>query len=74
VPGLATARLEQCWAGLRPHRPGGLPILGRAPHAENVVIAVGHFRAGLQLSPVTAVLVRQLVCGQSPLLPVEWFS
>lgn len=74
VPGLAAARFEQCWSGLRPHRAGGLPVIGRAPLAENVIVAAGHFRAGLQLSPVTAVLVRQLVCGQPPLLPVEWFS
>ncbi|MDZ4686270.1 MAG: FAD-dependent oxidoreductase, partial [Planctomycetaceae bacterium] len=74
VPGLAGARLEQCWSGLRPYRAGGLPIISRAPLAENVIVAAGHFRAGLQLSPVTAVLVRQFVCGQPTLLPVEWFS
>jgi glycine oxidase len=74
VPGLGAARLERCWSGLRPHRAGGLPIIGQAPLANNVIVAAGHFRAGLQLSPVTAVLVRQLVCGQPPLLPVEWFS
>jgi glycine oxidase len=74
VPALAAARFEHCWSGLRPHRAGGLPVIGPAPRAKNVIIAAGHFRAGLQLSPVTAVLVRQLVCGQSPLLPVEWFS
>uniref|UniRef100_A0A7C2K0J7 Glycine oxidase ThiO n=1 Tax=Schlesneria paludicola TaxID=360056 RepID=A0A7C2K0J7_9PLAN len=74
VPALATAQFEQCWSGLRPHRAGGLPVIGCAPLARNVIVAAGHFRAGLQLSPITAVLVRQLVCGQPTLLPVEWFS
>ncbi|HUQ72465.1 MAG TPA: glycine oxidase ThiO [Planctomycetaceae bacterium] len=74
VPSLRRAEFERCWSGLRPYREGGLPLIGRSPRARNVVIATGHFRAGLQLSPVTAVLVRQLVCGQPTLLPVEWFA
>lgn len=64
VPSLADARFERAWAGLRPHRPGGLPFIGRSPQFENVVLAAGHYRAGLQLSPITAVLIRELILGQ----------
>jgi glycine oxidase len=63
VPALGDARFERCWAGLRPYVPGGLPRIGRVPGTSNLTIAAGHFRAGLQLSPMTAVLVRQLITG-----------
>ena len=64
IPELANARFERCWAGLRPYAPGGLPVIGRVPGMSNLSLAAGHFRAGLQLSPMTAVLIRQLILGQ----------
>lgn len=64
VPALGEAQFERCWAGLRPYAPGGLPRIGRVPGTTNLSLAAGHFRAGLQLSPMTAVLVRQLILGQ----------
>lgn len=64
VPCLADARVERTWAGLRPHRPGGLPYIGRGGNYDNLFIAAGHFRAGLQLSPITAQLMRELLLGQ----------
>ncbi len=70
VPSLANAKLERTWAGLRPHRPGGLPFLGRSGSYENLFVAAGHFRAGLQLSPITAKLMREMVLGQPPSLSV----
>src|SRR5262249_55051059 len=51
VPGLAEVPLERCWAGLRPGSPDELPYLGPVPGLDNLVVAAGHFRAGLQLSP-----------------------
>ncbi|MBS0206810.1 MAG: glycine oxidase ThiO [Planctomycetes bacterium] len=65
VPALGDARVERCWAGLRPYAPGGLPRIGRVPGTANLILAAGHFRAGLQLSPMTAVLIRELILGQS---------
>lgn len=64
VPALGDARVERCWAGLRPYAPGGLPRIGRVPGTANLILAAGHFRAGLQLSPMTAVLVREQILGQ----------
>jgi glycine oxidase len=64
VPSLADAKLERTWAGLRPYRPGGVPFIGRSSHFENVLVAAGHFRAGLQLSPITAKLIREMVLHQ----------
>lgn len=74
VPSLAEAKFERAWAGLRPASPDGLPSLGRVPGVENLFIAAGHFRAGLQLSPITAVLMRQLILGQPMQMPVDPFA
>ena len=73
VPALRTAQLERCWAGLRPCTPDGLPYLGRAPGLENVYVAAGHFRWGLQLSAATAVVMGQMVRGQQPQVDLHTF-
>jgi glycine oxidase len=65
VPSLSDASFERSWAGLRPYVPGGLPVIGRVPDCSNLSVAAGHFRAGLQLSPITAVLIRELILGES---------
>jgi glycine oxidase len=74
VPGLAGAQFERCWSGLRPGAADGLPFLGPVPGHDNLLIASGHYRAGLQLSPATAVLMRQLVLGETPLVSVDPFA
>lgn len=71
VPSLRSARFVQGWSGLRPYRPGELPYLGRIDGLKNVCVAAGHFRSGLQLSPITAVLIRQILLGEEVLLPAE---
>ncbi|HYG61448.1 MAG TPA: glycine oxidase ThiO [Thermoanaerobaculia bacterium] len=60
LPGLAGARLETLWAGLRPGTPDGLPILGPLPEWP-VVVATGHYRNGILLAPWTAEQVALLI-------------
>jgi glycine oxidase len=69
VPVLGHAEVEKCWAGLRPGSPDGLPFIGPVPGAENVLVAAGHFRAGVQLSIGTAELVTDLLTGRTPCVP-----
>lgn len=73
IPALAAADVERCWAGLRPGSPDGLPFLGRVPGHANVLVAAGHFRAGIQLSPGTGWLLKELILGQPSSLPLEPF-
>ena len=73
VPALRSAEVEKTWAGLRPGSPDGLPFIGRVPGHDNVVAAVGHFRAGVQLSVGTAEIVRDLVLGRPPAIPIDAF-
>lgn len=73
APGLAHAEVERCWAGLRPGTPDGLPYLGQLPGWDNAYVAAGHYRSGLQLSPGTAVVMSQLVRGETPVIPLDEF-
>jgi glycine oxidase len=73
VPGLADASLEKCWAGLRPGSADGLPYLGGVPGFDNLFVAAGHFRSGIQLSPITGLVMKELLMGQTPTVPLEAF-
>ncbi len=65
VPSLADATFLRGWAGLRPGTPDGLPGIGAVPGWAGLLVAVGHHRNGVLLSPVTGQLVAQLVLGKS---------
>src|SRR5260370_15464909 len=52
APGLANARIEETWAGLRPDSPDHLPILG-PPDNHGLLMATGPFHSGIRLTPVT---------------------
>jgi len=73
VPALADAPLERSWAGLRPGSPDGLPFLGSVPGVENLSVAAGHFRAGIQLSLGTGIVMKELILGQPTTIPLESF-
>jgi glycine oxidase len=73
-PGLADAALERCWGGSRPGSIDTRPYIGHAPGYDNVIVAAGHKRAGLQLSPATAELVADLVLGRPPRLDLAPFA
>lgn len=74
IPSLKSASLDRCWSGLRPASLNGLPYLGPVPNADNLFVAAGHFRAGLMLSPITAVLISQLLLGEPPAIDLKLCS
>jgi glycine oxidase len=69
APGLANARIEETWAGLRPDSPDHLPILGPTD-VDGLLTATGHFRSGILLTPVTARLIREWITEQR--VSVDW--
>ena len=69
APGLANARIEESWAGLRPDSPDHLPILGPT-EIEGLVMATGHFRSGILLTPITARLVSEWITEER--VSVDW--
>lgn len=73
APELATARIEETWAGLRPDSPDHLPILGPT-ELDGLVMATGHFRSGILLAPITARLIGEWVTEQSVSMDWDRFS
>lgn len=73
LPALRNATIEKTWAGLRPGSPNGIPYIGRLPQYDNVFFAGGHYRAGIQLSPGTALATTELLMNQSPWLDLSLF-
>jgi glycine oxidase len=73
IPELAHAEVERCWAGLRPGSPDGKPFLGVVPGVHNLFVAAGHFRAGLQLSPATALVMKELLLDEKPTMALDDF-
>jgi len=73
APNLATAAVERCWAGLRPGNPDGKPFLGAVPGVDNLFVAAGHFRSGIQLSPGTALVMKQVLLAEKTAIPLEDF-
>lgn len=74
VPRLAEARIERCWAGLRPGPPHGWPVIGPAPGWRGLYVAAGHYRAGLQLSPGTAVVLSAAIRGDTSPVDLSAFA
>jgi len=73
APRLKDARIEETWAGLRPDSADHLPILGPTD-LDGLVMATGHFRSGILLTPVTARLIREWITEQKVSLDWERFS
>ncbi len=73
VPALANAAPELSWAGLRPGSPDGLPFIGPFPGLDNLYVAAGHFRAGIQLSPATGLVLKELLTRQPLTVSLESF-
>ena len=73
VPALAAGRIEETWAGLRPDTPDHLPIIGPTD-LDGLLIATGHFRSGVLLTPITARIIGDLVLGKTPALDYDRFS
>jgi glycine oxidase len=69
----AAPQLE-AWAGLRPHAPGHLPVLGPLEPGSHHLIATGHYRNGILLAPATAILLADLIQAKPPTLDLTPFS
>jgi glycine oxidase len=73
IPALASMRIHDAWAGLRPGTPDNLPILGETS-LPGYYAATGHYRDGILLAPITAQLMAALITGCEPVLDLQPFS
>ncbi|MDE0301284.1 MAG: glycine oxidase ThiO [Candidatus Poribacteria bacterium] len=60
VPGIYDLPVLETWAGLRPGSRDNAPILGKTS-VENLIMATGHYRNGILLTPVTAREISSLI-------------
>ena len=65
VPGVTELEVADIVAGLRPGTPDNAPVLGPCALA-GLVLATGHFRAGVLLAPVTADTVTAYLRDEVP--------
>ncbi len=65
LPEIAELELVEASAGLRPATPNGDPIVGEWGD-RGLLVAVGHYRNGILLAPITADAVAALVSGEAP--------
>jgi len=64
APGIMDQPVMRTWAGLRPGSPDGLPLVGPVEGRPGLLLAVGHYRNGILLGPMTGVLVKQWLVDQ----------
>ncbi len=61
LPALRDAPISETWTGLRPRLRTGMPVLQRV--RDDLIIATGHFRNGILLTPITADAIAELAGG-----------
>src|SRR5690606_38929100 len=64
APGLGDLTVLETRVGLRPLSDDGLPVVGRIPHDENVVVATGLGATGLTAGPYVGALAAALALGE----------
>lgn len=73
LPELGESTLEEVCTGLRPGSPDNAPLIGPSGLA-GLVLATGHFRNGILLTPITADAVADLVATGTLPAPVAPFT
>ncbi|HEX8272816.1 MAG TPA: glycine oxidase ThiO [Longimicrobiaceae bacterium] len=66
APWIGGLPLVETWSGLRPGTPDDLPVLGPDPEVANLFYAMGHYRNGILLAPLTGELIGGMVLGSDP--------
>lgn len=73
VPSLGEAELVDSWSNFRPYTPDHLPLLGDAG-VQGLIVASGHHRNGILLSPITALIAADLALGRPPRVDLAAFD
>jgi D-amino-acid dehydrogenase len=61
------------WMGFRPSMPDSLPVIGRAPAADNACLAFGHGHLGLTLAAITGRCIAEMAGGYTPAVDTRPF-
>ncbi|TYS70365.1 FAD-binding oxidoreductase [Sutcliffiella horikoshii] len=71
APGLAEGTLLETRVGFRPFTPGFLPVIGKLPNHDNVLIANGLGASGLTSGPFLGAELARLATGQQTVLDIS---
>jgi glycine oxidase len=63
APILENIDIADQWAGLRPYALRDEPFIGKVPGMTRVFAAVGHYRNGILLAPITAKMIADQILG-----------
>ena len=74
LPELRNTAILSSWSGLRPATEDLLPVLGRLPGSDRLLIASGHYRNGILLAPGTAELLARQLCREPLSLSLAAFA
>jgi glycine oxidase len=73
VPALDHASVVETWSNFRPFTDDHLPVLGKTS-VEGLVLATGHYRYGILLTPITAQLLAELIATGTSSVDLTPFS
>jgi glycine oxidase len=73
VPDIAELELSAVGVGLRPGTPDNAPLIGEST-LPGLLVATGHYRNGILLTPITGVAIASLLTGAAPPAEVAAFS
>ena len=73
LPGIYDLPLVESWAGLRPASRDDAPILG-ATALDGLILATGHHRNGILLTPITADAISRLILDGTAPASIRPFS
>jgi glycine/D-amino acid oxidase-like deaminating enzyme len=73
LPGLEASD-HSIWMGFRPSFPDSLPVIDEAPGRRGLFLAFGHGHTGMTGGAPTGRLLKQLVTGERPDIPLAPFS
>lgn len=73
VPAVTELALVETRAGLRPATPDNAPAIG-ATDLDGLLVATGHYRNGVLLTPVTADAVAAVLAGEQPSVDLAPFA
>jgi D-amino-acid dehydrogenase len=73
LPVASAWKVARTWAGARPCSADGVPVIGRLPNQQNVIVASGHTMLGITHSAGTGKVVSSLLSGANPPISIAEF-
>jgi len=74
LPYLRLTNILRAFAGLRPYSVDGLPIFGKVPGVEGLILATGHCGDGIALAPITGKVISEIVVKGKTSIKIDRFN